>query len=481
MKSKKRIVLVLSAVSTMVLAGVAAVIATKSKSSISSRAGNGAGWRHYSAVAPTCASFGIKEYWTDCNGNTTIEDPHQEATEYTTSEEDIARIISVYGESDERILAKSDTHGAYEADPNCLGKQLCSLCGEPSTEGAVPTLDFVNNGFYGMYDWYEDYGVADPGWVFTSIASEIHFYTYGYDKYTRVRLPNIYYAGFDCVTIDLTIANAGEKYSFVPDRSVNFVVPSASYATKLVFSNITSSSMNASLRDSSNNILLNASVTNTNIINGTDGFMLYIDCVGLGDELLSNFTFIKDCAHNYAADTNCIGKEICSVCYGERGVATPSFDFSSNLYGAYDIYEPWGADVIQNGWAKSENGGAAISFATHENNGICQFHLPRIYFAGYTSLTIDISVVTQGETYGFDHEFTSSYSTPFSGYPLKLVFEKVNASSMTVKILDAFETMQAQTTCSNSSILNGFEGFVLYVRGVGNTAYDVFSNFTFTI
>ena len=115
--------------------------------------------------------------------------------------------------------------------------------------------------------------------------SSISFYTYGYDKYTRVRLPNIYYAGFDCVTINLTIANANEKYSFVPDRSVNFVVPSASYSSKLVFSNITSSSMSATLRDSSDNILLSTTVANQNIINGNDGFMLYIDCVGLGTEL----------------------------------------------------------------------------------------------------------------------------------------------------------------------------------------------------
>ena len=32
-------------------------------------------WLHYEAVAATCESYGIKEYWTNCKGNTTIVEP----------------------------------------------------------------------------------------------------------------------------------------------------------------------------------------------------------------------------------------------------------------------------------------------------------------------------------------------------------------------------------------------------------------------
>ena len=435
---------------------------------------------HYEAVEATCVSYGIKEYWTDCRGDTVIEKPEGAAIieKGQPSAADIQFIIDTYGASDERIIAKSDTHGALKADPNCLGRQLCTLCGEPVAESAIPTLDFVTNGFYGMYDWYVDHGVADPSWVFTNDPSSISFYTYGYDKYTRVRLPNIYYAGFDCVTIDLTIANKDEKYSFVPDRSVNFVVPSANYSTKLVFSNITSSSMDVTLRDSSNSVLLSISVTDQNIINGNDGFMIYIDCVGLGTELLSNFTFIKDCEHNFVADTLCIGKEICSSCYAERGVAAPVFDFTQNLYGANTIYEPWGS-VPQDGWARGDNAGS-VSLVNYQDGQISIYGLPRIYFAGFSKITIDVVVNYSLVKYALDHDFTSEFQTPFAVYSLKVVFDDITSSSMTVKIQDAFGTTQVQGTCNDVSVLNGLSNYQMFVKGSGNVGWDAFSNFTFT-
>ena len=293
MKNKKRIVLVLSAVSTMVLAGVAAVIATKSKSSISSRAGDGTGWRHYSAVAPTCASFGIKEYWTDCNGNTTIEDPHQEATEYTTSQEDIARIISAYGESDERILAKSDTHGAYEADPNCLGKEVCSVCHEDA-RGVVPSIDFQTNGIYGMYDWYKAFGAPDAGWVSVVDAGTIQFLSYNPGYYSEICLPRIYYGGFTSVSIDLSITYSGVNISLEEDQSVKYTTTGNGFTGKLEFSNISSSSLTVKLLDSSSNVLLTKTVNSSDVINAIDGFKFHVEGVytGVGYETLSNFSFV---------------------------------------------------------------------------------------------------------------------------------------------------------------------------------------------
>lgn len=433
-------------------------------------------WRHYSAVAPTCSTFGIKEYWTNCNGVTVLEDPHVEATDYTTTQADIQAIIETYGESDPRIIAKSDDH-SFALDTSCLGKEVCSACGE--ARAVIPTIDFVNNGIYGMYDWYKNFGAPDSSWVTTPSSDSIQFLTYNPGYETEISLPRIYFAGFECVTIDLKIDRVDELLYLSQDKSTTYKIPSASYDMKFVFSNIDETSMTVTLRDSSNNVLLSKNETGANVLAGTEGFKFYIESAAysVGYNILNNFNFVKDHEHNYATDTSCIGKEVCSVCYGERGVNNPTFDFTANLFGAYDVYEAWGL-YPQDGWAKADNAGQ-LSFANYTNGDICQYHLPRIYFKAYSSLSIDVVVNYGDVVYSFDHEFTTSYSTPFAGYSLKLVFENITSSSMDVKILDAFSTAQVQAKCTDTNVLNGFEGFTTYVKGSGNVGWDTFSNFTF--
>ncbi|MBO6280245.1 MAG: hypothetical protein J6M95_01520 [Bacilli bacterium] len=177
----------------------------------------------------------------------------------------------------------------------------------------------------------------------------------------------------------------------------------------------------------------------------------------------------------YDADTT---KAFCSVCGDARGVA-PTIDFTANLYGAYDCYDPWGSAVAQDGWVRADNA-EQISFVNYTAGDICRFHLPKMYFAGFSSVSIDVVVNYTDVVYALDGDFTSSYTTPFAGYSLKVVFENITSSSMDVKILDAFGTTQVQATCSDSNILNGLEGFVIYTKGSGNVAWDAFSNFTFT-
>ncbi len=372
-------------------------------------------------------------------------------------------------------LADTCEHN-YVLDANCLGKEVCSICGE--ARAVAPSIDFATNGIYGMYDWYTSFGAPDAGWVFNVEANSIHFYTYNPSVYSEVCLPRMYFAGFSAVTIDFTIANASEKYSFNSDLSNYYTVPSASFAAKLVFYNITSSSMVASLRDSSNNILLSKVVTDANVLNGVDGFKFYDEGVGLGDEHLSNFAFVGEHAHNYTADAGCIGKEACSVCYEEHGVASPSFDFSSNLYGAYDYYE--GNGSIDSSWVVA-NGASEIKFVNAFSDGsIFDYHLPKIYFANFSSVTINLVINYASEVFALENGFSQSFTAPSSNYDhAQLVFENISSSSMTVKLNDAFGTTYAQVTCSNANVLNGNEGFVLYAKGSGNIAYDALNNFTF--
>lgn len=655
-------ILLLSSVG-LLATGAVALLATNASSTDSfSIAGGSSSWNHYEAVAATCESYGIKEYWTDCNGNTTIEEPVGAVIveKGQPSAADIQYIVDTYGADDERIIAKSDTHsyvntvvtdkigyfgtvcsvcglagelssdkmefadidftkatyganggkwgtnvqptaktmtyevnsgavedeiflpkinfalfksitfavsgnvwdarvglesGSYafpysasgahtgtlsftvgqnqvdvalecaegtnqnavitdadiisgeksfsmfmiaddpyrtitieltglidecshtfEVDPSCLGKEICSICGEARAL-ANPTVDFATNGIYGMYDWYKSFGAPDPSWVTATAANNIQFYSYNAGVITEICLPKMYFAGFEAVTIDLTIANASEKYSFESDMSVLFTVPSTSYAAKLVFYNISSTSMVATLRDSSDNILLSKVVGDASILNGLDGFKFYLEGVGLGVESVSNFTFIGEHEHNYVIDSNCIGREVCSTCYAEHGVAAPTFDFTANAYGAADVYEPWG-EVAQAGWARPDNAGQ-ISYAEYTQGDICVFYLPRIYFYGFSSVSIDIAANYEGLVYSLDHGFTTSYATPFAGYPLKLVFESISQSSMTVKILDAFDFPQVTATCNDVNVLSGAESFALFVKGTGPVGWDAFSNFTF--
>lgn len=455
-----------------------AIVASKGATLFSVR-GTGDPYYHYEAVAATCASYGIKEYWTNCKGDTTIVEPLgvDIIERGQPSAADIQHIIDTYGAGDERIIAKSDVHGAGVESADCLGKEVCSVCGE-TLGGIVPTIDFLTNGIYGMYDWYSSFGVPDPSWVSVPNATSIQFLTYNPGALSEIQLPRIYFAGFDCVSIDLSITYKDEVYSFDQAQTSSFTVPSNSYAAKLVFSNISNSGMTVTLRDSLNNILLSSMVVDANVLNGTAGFKFYAEGVytGVGYELLSNFTFVKDCVHNFVADTNCIGKEVCSSCGKERGVADPSFDFTSNLYGAYDVYEPWGA-WEQAGWAASDSA-STIKFYNY-GTGVTHYHLPKIYFAGFSSVSISLASAYQGEQYAFDDSFLAKYETPFAGYSLKISFENITSSSMTVSILDAFDNPQVQTTCTNLDVLHGNENFVLYLNGVDYGAWETFSNLTF--
>lgn len=202
---------------------------------------------------------------------------------------------------------------------------------------------------------------------------------------------------------------------------------------------------------------------------------LIVDTYGDTDERI----IAKSDEHNFVADPDCIGREVCSICgeaYQGAG-ANPSFDFTTNLYGAYDVYDPWGA-VAQDGWAAPVDAGT-IKFVNYTDGDICRFHMPRIYFVGYSSLTIDVTVNYNLVTYALDDSFASSYQVSFAGYPLKLVFDNISETSMTVKILDAFGTEQVSATCTNLDVLNGNEGYVVYSKGSGNVGWDTFGNFTF--
>lgn len=475
---RKKIVF-LSLVSTLTLAAGVAV-AFQTRASSYSVKGTSGTYYHYEAVEADCSHYGIKEYWTNCKGDTTISEPTGVSIVEMgqPTQDEILAIIDAYGVSDERIIDKNDHHDPV-TDADCLGRLVCSDCHQV-VGSEVPTIDFVNNGIYGMYDWYLSFGTPDPSWVSVVDAGTIQFLTYNPGVLSEIKLPRIYYAGFDRVSIDLAITYKDVKISFDKAQTNMFTVPSNGYATKIVFSNISADKMNVSIIDSSSNVLISTVVSDADVLAGKEGFKIYAEGVytGVGYERLSNFSFIKDCVHNYVADANCIGKEVCSICGHEHGIEDPTFDFTSNLYNSGTVYEPWG-DFYQDGWARADNAGQ-VSFVCYEAGAISRYYLPKIYFAAYSRVTIDIAGNYEGTVYGLDHDFSSSWTLPFSNYDsFHLYFENITATSMTVIIADAFGTTQVSATCTNLNVLNGLENFQLFVKGMGAVGWDTCKNFTF--
>lgn len=108
MKKKYAILTTLVAAGLVAFTGI--VVGNKSNKFFDLNAfdsGKQNGWRHYSSVSGDhCLTNGMKEYWTDCNGTTTISDPKVDAVDYASTRDDVDRIVSGFGEDDERIVKK---------------------------------------------------------------------------------------------------------------------------------------------------------------------------------------------------------------------------------------------------------------------------------------------------------------------------------------------------------------------------------------
>ena len=91
-------------------------------------------YNHYSAVAATCEDYGIREYWTNCSGTTTIYDPGEvQIVEMgQPSAADILYIVNNYGTSDERLIAPTghDYQNSIVTAKIGYFESKCSVCGD---------------------------------------------------------------------------------------------------------------------------------------------------------------------------------------------------------------------------------------------------------------------------------------------------------------------------------------------------------------
>lgn len=176
----------------------------------------------------------------------------------------------------------------YVADTSCIGKEYCTECGD--ARGCTPIFDFTEN-LYGIMDWDEAFGVPDPGWVEAINATSFKYVTYTTTRDVALYLPKIYFAHLQSLSVDITVSNAGTVYRLDKGGS-SYAVASSSYQMKLEFTNITESSMTVNLRDSSNEVVLTKTVSDSTIISGANSFVIHTSGNGIvGWDVMSNFVF----------------------------------------------------------------------------------------------------------------------------------------------------------------------------------------------
>ena len=456
--------------------GAAFTIALANKNRFIAVSGSSNVYNHYEAVAATCTAYGIKEYWTDCRGDTTTTQP----TGVTFIEkgqptaEDIQFIIDNYGTNDERLVAPIPHSYVNSVVTDKIGYfgtvcEHCGVAGGLSNDVMqLADIDFT----------LAVYGANGGRWG-TNVQPTAKTMTYevtaGHEE-NEFFLPKINFSLYTIVSFTLT-GNVWDARVGLETGSYAFPYSASGVHSGTLSFSIGASQVVASL-ECSDGVNQSLTITDSDIINGNKALSLFMIADDAYRAITIELTALADsCSHNYVVDTTCIGKEVCSNCGDARGIANPTFDFTANLYGAYDVYEKSGA-WPQDGWVRGDNAGS-ISFVNYTNGDICVYHLPKIYFAGFSSITIDVTVNYNLVKYALDHDFSSEYQVPGSGDSLKVVFENISSSSMTVKILDATETVQVQGTCSSADVLNGLEGYQIFVKGSGNVAWDAFSNFTF--
>lgn len=111
--NKRKTILV--ALSVCASAAVTGVLFSKNKPNSFLAGDESVEWRHYTAVDPTVDEYGAKEYWTNCNGTTTLEKPVL-GTFTESGPADVAHIKSV-SMTDERLVAPSPIYAL--TTPSC--------------------------------------------------------------------------------------------------------------------------------------------------------------------------------------------------------------------------------------------------------------------------------------------------------------------------------------------------------------------------
>ena len=354
-----------------------------------------------------------------------------------------------------------------------LGAKECSICGdEANYVNELSDVDFTVTQ-YGAHGgkWGDNVQPTAKTMMFEALKNEegviylprINFNALGFVQFSVTCGSFAIEAGLDSGSYVLPIlADTSAKSTGVLTLTLN----SANQLVETLTCNGTSGYQQKIIDD-------------VEVINGNESVCLYMLCPDYEWQTVTcELTALAaSCEHSsYVVNDNCLGKEVCTICGDARGVS-PTIDFTQATYGAYDIYLPMG-DYEQEGWMRVDSA-TQISYANYQAGGLCKYHLPRMFFAGFSSISIDVTVANNLVVYALDESFASSYTTSSEGYSLKIVFENITSTSMDVKILDADGITQVQTTCTAEDVLNGYAEYVLYVQGSGNVGWDAFSNFTF--
>jgi len=373
----------LLSLTSVVAAGAVFALSISNSAPFLSIANTGTQWNHYEAVSATCDKYGIKEYWTDCKGNTTIVEPieGQMIENGQPSAEDIQYIVDTYGAGDERIVAKVAHNFVDTVVASKIGYfgTACSVCGEAG-ELSANVMQFADIDFtkatYGAQGgkWGDNVQPTAKGMVFEVNEGSVE---------EEIKLPKINFSLYKSVSFTL----AGNDWSCrVGLATGSYAFPYAyraePYSGTLSFT-VSGNQVNASLY-CAEGTTQNVTISDSDIVNGNKSVSLYMIADAAYRTISAELTALADtCEHNYVLDANCLGKEVCSIC-GEARAVAPSIDFATNgIYGMYDWYKNFGAP--DPGWVFNVEANS-IHFYTYNSGAYSEVCLPRMYLLDLAQL-----------------------------------------------------------------------------------------------
>ena len=228
------------------------------------------------------------------------------------------------------------------------------------------------------------------------------------------------------------------------------------------FERINDNSVIFSIKNSGRSTLYSATITDSNIINGTSSYIFPVCystfCYQRGLKIYQP-ELLAEHEHNYIDDPNCIGKKVCPLCGDSTDYATPlsEIDFTTSVYGAHGGKfgaQPQSAKVIK-----------------HEITNVDveeQVYLPKINYKAYARVTFnisgsadwDIQVGIISGSYAFPYVYKSGV---YSG---NLTFV-INGNELNVTFACAEGTTQT-ITITDQNIINGTESASLYMLANDN-------------
>ena len=379
----------------------------------------------------------------------------------------------------------------------------CTVCGYVQSRENVdkPVIDFTSN-MYGATVYSCVWAVADDARITEKTADSLKYLVYHdnneVNALSKLYLPRINFANFDKVTVNVFFDTFAwnQQYGLTEDALTNISdtwVDWASHEGTLTFEWVNGSLVMTLVM---NGKTLTQTITDADIINGKASAYFCVQAYYERYVTLSGFTFKAPCTeHTYGewtmgstvgmkkhACTNCgyeeeavctehtfgnvtaialgLGTHTCTLCNttAEVAVDEPTFDFTSNMYGATVYSCVWA--VADDARITEKTADSLKYLVYHDNNevnALSKLYLPRINFANFDKVTVNVFFDTfaWNQQYGLTEDALTNISdtwVDWASHEGTLTFEWVNGSLVMTLVMNGKTLTQ---TITDADIING--------------------------